>query len=71
MFESYLLEAYETIRSILSMMDCHGEPQSLIEYFNQVIHVGRKQFAAYAVRATPVMKDVSDPQSQRRTTHLC
>ena len=48
------MEAYETIRlKILQMMDDRGEPQSLINYFNQVIHVARKRFARYSVRATP------------------
>ncbi len=53
-FESYSLEAYKATRSkILTMMDYRGEPQSLINYFNQVIHVARKRFARYSVRATP------------------
>ena len=53
-FESYSSEAYETIRSqILAMMDCRGEPQSLYNYFNNVIHDARKRFARYSVHATP------------------
>jgi hypothetical protein len=35
------------------MMDCCGEPQRLINYFNQVIHAARKGFARYSVCATP------------------
>ena len=42
-FESYTLDAYETIRlKILEMMDDRREPQSLINYFDQVIHAARK-----------------------------
>ncbi|KAI2489562.1 hypothetical protein MHU86_25031 [Fragilaria crotonensis] len=53
-FESYSLDAYETIRSkILAMMDCRGEPQSLLNYFNNVIHVARRRFARYSVNAIP------------------
>jgi hypothetical protein len=53
-FESFSLEAYKATRSkILTMTDYCGEPQSFINYFNQVIHVARKQFARYSVRATP------------------
>ena len=53
-FGSYKLEAYKTIRlEILTMKDCCGEPQSLHDYFHQVIHVARKQFARYSVHATP------------------
>ena len=57
-FESYSLEAYETIRSkILTMMDCRDEPQSLRNYFNNFIHDARKRFARYAVHATPCNED--------------
>ena len=57
-FESYSLEAYETIRSkILTMMDCRDEPQSLRNYFNNVIHDARERFARYAVHATPCNED--------------
>ncbi|KAI2503990.1 hypothetical protein MHU86_10487 [Fragilaria crotonensis] len=53
-FESYSLEAYETIRlKILNMMDCRGEPPSLHNYFNDVIHGARQRFARYSVHATP------------------
>ena len=53
-FESYSLEAYETIRlKILTMMDLRDEPQSLRNYFHQVIHVARMRFARYSVCATP------------------
>ena len=48
------MEAYETIRlKILTMMDYRDEPQSLRNYFHQVIHVARKRFARYSVCATP------------------
>ena len=51
---NHTLEAYDATRSkILTMMDYHGEPQSLINDFNQVIHVARKRFARYSVCATP------------------
>ncbi|KAI2507013.1 hypothetical protein MHU86_7398 [Fragilaria crotonensis] len=53
-FESYSLEAYETIRlKILTLMECRAEPQSLQNYFHQVIHAARKRFARYSVLATP------------------
>jgi hypothetical protein len=53
-YESYSLEAYETIRlKILSMMDLRGEPQSLRTYFDQVIHAARKRFTRYSVHTTP------------------
>jgi hypothetical protein len=52
--DSYSSEAYKTIRlKILTMIDCRSEPQSLKNYFHEVIHVAKKRFACFYVHATP------------------
>jgi hypothetical protein len=57
--ESYTLEAYEKTRSlILATMESRDEPQSLNNYFNNVIHAGRHRFARYSVCATPCNEEL-------------
>ena len=57
--ESYTLEDYEKTRSrILTSMDCRGEPESLYNYFNNIVHAARDRYARYSVRTTPYNEEL-------------
>ncbi|KAI2492514.1 hypothetical protein MHU86_22054 [Fragilaria crotonensis] len=57
--ESYTLEDYEKTRlMILTTMESRDEPQSLNNYFNNIVHAGRHRFARYSVCATPCNEEL-------------